>query len=162
MKRFKITVLYFEVLFFLMLSLTVDYSLSKDNYGLKFKISFPSSIHTENITGRVYVIISTNDSREPRFQTGYTGVPFWGKNVYALKPGKEAVIDGKVFGFPLKSIKDIPTGEYFVEGFINIYTKFKRSDGHTIWLHNYQWEGQQWKRSPGNLYSNVIKVKIDA
>ena len=28
-------------------------------------------------------------------------------------------------------------------------------------MHNDQWEGQQWNRSPGNLYSDVKKVSID-
>ena len=28
-------------------------------------------------------------------------------------------------------------------------------------MHNDQWEGQHWNRSPGNLYSDVQKVRID-
>jgi S-formylglutathione hydrolase FrmB len=66
-----------------------------------------------------------------------------------------------VFGYPLESIKDIPPGEYFVQGVVNVYTEFKRSDGHTVWMHNDQWEGQRWTRSPGNIISDVVKVKID-
>ena len=127
----------------------------------QFEISFSEQARSEPITGRVYAIISKNDRREPRFQTGYTGVPIWGKNIYSLKPGEVVIIDEEVFGYPLKSIKDIPPCEYFIQGFVNIYTEFKRSDGHTLWLHKDQWEGQRWNRSPGNLYSNVKKVKID-
>jgi hypothetical protein len=44
---------------------------------------------------------------------------------------------------------------------INIYTEFRRADGHTIWAHMDQWEGQQFNRSPGNFYSEVLKVHID-
>ena len=128
---------------------------------LKFEISFPAGAHPDPITGRVYAIISKDDERELRFQTGYTGVPIWGKNVVALEPGKGAVIDDRVFGYPLESISMIPAGEYYVQGFINIYTEFNRSDGHALWMHNDQWEGQRWNRSPGNLYSEVRKVKID-
>jgi len=130
--------------------------------GLKFEISFSPETRPEPITGRVYAIVSRNKERELRFQTGYTGVPIWGKNVYALKPGQGAVIDEQVFGYPLESTREIPPGEYYVQGFINIYTEFKRSDGHTLWMHNDQWEGQRWNLSPGNLYSDVKKVTIYA
>jgi len=44
---------------------------------------------------------------------------------------------------------------------VNIYTQFHRSDGHTIWAHMDQWEGQRFDRSPGNLYSGVQKVHLD-
>ncbi len=140
--------------------------LSKDTFAqnednLKFEISFPADAHGESITGRVYAIISSNDEEELRFQTGFTGVPIWGQNVEGLKPDAAGIIDGDSYGYPLESTKDIPAGEYFVQGFINIYSEFKRSDGHTIWVHDDQWEGQQWNRSPGNLYSDVIKVAID-
>lgn len=139
-------------------------SLSQDQPELKFEISFPAAAHPDPITGRVYVIIATRDLPEPRLQTGFdfaTGIPIWGKNVQSLKPGEAAGIDDGIFGFPLKSIREIPPGEYYIQGFVNIYTEFKRSDGHTLWLHNDQWEGQRWNVSPGNLYSDVSKVTID-
>ncbi|MDH4273256.1 MAG: alpha/beta hydrolase-fold protein [Candidatus Aminicenantes bacterium] len=136
----------------------------QDQTGLRFEITFPAAAHSDPITGRVYVILTTRDRPEPRLQTGFdfaTGIPIWGKNVQSLKPGEAAGIDDGVFGFPLKSIQEIPPGEYYVQGFVNIYTEFKRSDGHTLWLHNDQWEGQLWNVSPGNLYSDVSKVTID-
>jgi len=127
----------------------------------QFKITYSGEASSGPITGRVYVIISKNKEREPRLQTGYTGVPFWGKNIHSLKPDEPAVIDTEVFGYPLENIRDIPPGDYYVQGFINIYTEFKRSDGHVLWLHNDQWEGQQWNRSPGNLYSDVQKIHLN-
>ncbi|MFQ5627911.1 MAG: hypothetical protein ACE5I1_04055, partial [bacterium] len=99
--------------------------------GLNFEISFSADAHAKDITGRVYVIISRDNTREPRFQVGTRGVPFWGLDVFSLKPAEAASIDENVFGYPLKSLKDIPPGDYYVQGFVNIYTEFKRSDGHT-------------------------------
>jgi hypothetical protein len=132
------------------------------NSGLKFTIQFTADAYEGPLTGRVYVLLSRRGEREPRFQIRRaSGIPFWGQNVSGLKPGQEAVIDHNSYGFPLESIRDIPPGEYYVQGFINIYTKFERADGHTIWLHQDQWEGQNWLRSPGNLYSMVKKVSID-
>jgi hypothetical protein len=127
-----------------------------------FAISFPSGTHPETITGRAYVIFSQENNKEPRYQVSYTGVPFFGKNIAALEPGKQVILDQEVFGYPVQSLSDIPAGEYFVQGFINIYTEFKRSDGFSVWLHNDQWEGQQWNRSPGNLYSEVKKIHFDS
>ena len=42
-----------------------------------------------------------------------------------------------------------PPGEYFVQALLNVYTRFPRADGHVIWAHMDQWEGQQFNRSPG-------------
>jgi len=129
--------------------------------GMKFSVTFDKAVHPEKITGRVYVMISHNDRREPRQQVGVTGVPFWGKNVDRLAAGQTVLIDGEVFGYPLESIRDIPAGEYYVQGFINVYTEFRRSDGFTLWMHNDQWEGQDWRRGEGNLYSTVKKLFLD-
>lgn len=129
--------------------------------GLKFRVSFDPDVHEKEITGRVYVMVSTDDRREPRYQVGTSGIPFWGKNINNLNPGGHAVIDTDVFGYPLESISDIPAGEYYVQAFINVYTEFKRSDGHTLWMHKDQWEGQNWRRGEGNLFSEVKRVYLD-
>ena len=42
-----------------------------------------------------------------------------------------------------------------------MYSEFRRADGHVLWMHDDQWEGQQWRRSPGNLYSAVQRVHLD-
>jgi len=129
---------------------------------LEFAISFSEDAHSEPLTGRVYVMLAQSDQREPRFQVRRArGIPFWGQNVSALNPGEAGIIDENSFGFPLQSIRDIPPGEYYVQGYINVYTEFKRADGHTVWLHNDQWEGQNWLRSPGNMYSDVQKIHVD-
>ncbi len=61
----------------------------------------------------------------------------------------------------MRSLRDLPAGEYWMQPFVNVYTRFPRADGHTVWLHNDQWEGQNWKRSPGNLVGDPVKVAFD-
>jgi hypothetical protein len=131
--------------------------------GPRFEISFSASAHAEPITGRVYVIISRRDQPEPRLQVGSweQETPFFGADVSQLKPGDSAVIDTAALGYPLRTLIEIPAGDYYVQALMNIYTEFHRSDGHVIWAHMDQWEGQQFNLSPGNLYSNVQKVHID-
>jgi hypothetical protein len=59
------------------------------------------------------------------------------------------------------SLADIPPGDYYVQSFVNIYSEFRRADGHVVWMHDDRWEGQQWNRSPGNIYSDRRRVWID-
>ncbi len=129
--------------------------------GTRFEIFFNESVHTEPVTGRVYVMISRDKEREPRLQIGRSGVPFFGLDIENLEPGESVTINDTVLGFPVESLKEFPPGDYYVQGFVNIYTEFKRADGHVVWMHNDQWEGQRFNRSPGNLYSDVQKVHID-
>jgi len=138
--------------------------------GLRFEISFAPAVRAEPVTGRVYVAIgrdSGQPAREgrpattPIQQVGPTGTPLFSRNVDALAPGQAAVIDSTDFGHPLQSLRDLPAGDYVVQAFVNVYTKFARADGHTVWLHMDQGEGQQWNRSPGNLYSEPVRLRLD-
>ncbi len=155
------TYAYFSIIFLLFLvqcakEPEVDY-----DGEISFEISFPADIHEGPLTGRAYVMISRTDEREPRLQIGRNGAPFFGVDIEGLEPGAAAIIDDTVLGSPVDSLRFIPPGDYYVQGFINIYTQFHRSDGHVVWLHNDQWEGQRFNRSPGNLYSDVVKVHLD-
>ena len=131
--------------------------------GLKFEISFPATAHSKPITGRVYVMLSDEQEPEPRLQVGEWGShpPFFGVDVSRLKPGQPAVIDGTTLGFPTRSLRDVPAGDYYVQALVNVYSEFHRADGHTIWAHMDHWEGQQFNSSPGNLYSKVERVHLD-
>ena len=142
-------------------ALGVSFTGAQGAAPLRFEISFPATAHVAPVTGRVYVMISRNKDREPRFQIGRTGVPFFGRDVERLAPGQAAVIDKTDLGSPVPSVRDIPPGNYYVQAFVNIYSEFRRADGHVVWMHDDRWEGQQWPRSPGNLYSTVQRVRID-
>jgi hypothetical protein len=142
--------------------------------GLTFQISFPPAAHAGPITGRVFVIITRSMEDcgpfvmavpgklcEPREQVSRVGVPFFGRDINDLKPGAVATIDNSDLGSPVARLIDLPAGDYYVQAMINVYSEFRRADGHTVWMHDDQWEGQQWERSPGNLYSKPTKIHID-
>ena len=128
--------------------------------GPRFEVSFPASAHAQPVTGRVFVILSRRDHPEPRLQAGwwFQQTPIYGADISQLQPGQAAVIDAHALGYPFKSLEQLPAGDYYVQALINVYTEFHRADGHTIWAHMDQWEGQQFNKSPGNLYSDVQKV----
>lgn len=129
----------------------------------RVEVSFSRAARATPITGRVYIAISrTSDAQHtPIEQVGETGVPLFGVDVQGLAPGARAVIDAGTFGHPVRSLRDLPRGEYWVQPFVNVYTRFARADGHTVWLHMDQWEGQNWRRSPGNLYGAPVRVTLD-
>ena len=130
--------------------------------GVRVEVTVPASVKKEPITGRVYFMVARTDEREPRLQIGRTGTPFFGRDIENLAPGQAAIIDGTDLGTPVASLKDLPPGDYFVQAFVNVYSEFKRADGHTVWMHDDQWEGQHWNASPGNLYSKPQKIRIDS
>ncbi|MCK4557132.1 MAG: hypothetical protein KAU47_06415, partial [Candidatus Aminicenantes bacterium] len=104
--------------------------------NLRFGISFTEKLGKKPMDGRMLLLISTDGSREPRFQIsdGPNTQLVFGIDVDGLEPGKSAVIDSSVFGYPLKSIAEIPAGEYWVQGLLHVYETFHRSDGHTVKL----------------------------
>jgi hypothetical protein len=132
--------------------------------GLRFETSFPASAHNQAITGRMFVVLSTKSEPEPILQAGSWTLrsPLFGADVDQLQPGQPAVIDRSTYGYPLASLADLPAGDYYVQALLNVYTECHRSDGHTVWVHLDQWEGQQFNRSPGNLFSGVQKIHLDA
>ena len=88
--------------------------------------------------------------------------PIFGVDVDGLAPGADVVIDDTIVGWPARSLKDIPPGDYFVQALLNRYETFHRADGHTIKMPMDQGEGQHWESKPGNFYSKPVKMHIDA
>jgi hypothetical protein len=130
---------------------------------LRVAVSFPEARSKEPLDGRMLLLISADGTREPRFQVsdGPGTQLVCGLDVDGLAPKQEAVFDERVFGFPVKSIADLPAGEYWVQGLLNRYETFRRADGHTVKLPPDKGEGQQWNRKPGNFYSTPQKIFLD-
>ncbi|KAA3612192.1 MAG: hypothetical protein DWQ05_19515 [Calditrichaeota bacterium] len=129
---------------------------------ISFSISFTQNQSAKALDGRMLLLISANNEKEPRFQIvdGAETQLAFGIDVEGLNPGEKAKFDNSVFGYPLRSLKDVPAGEYWVQGLLHIYETFHRSDGHTVKLPMDRGEGQQWSKAPGNLYSNPQKITI--
>ena len=129
----------------------------------QFEISFPASVHAGPITGRVFVAIAKKETPEPIQQAGSwtSQAPLFGVDVDQLAPGRAAIVDSNTLGSPVNSLTEIPAGDYYVQAIVNVYTRFPRADGHTIWAHMDQWEGQHFNRSPGNLVSEIRRIHLD-
>ncbi|MCD6518037.1 MAG: hypothetical protein J7L72_11565 [Candidatus Aminicenantes bacterium] len=161
LKSHAIPAVLFITVFLVMISCQTSESNQRTN--LKFAISFPEELCKEPLDGRLLLMISSDGKAEPRFQIsdGPDSQLIFGIDVEGLTPGEEAVIDADVFGYPLKSISDIPEGTYFVQALLHKYETFNRADGYTVKLPMDRGEGQRWNQAPGNLYSTPVKISLD-
>jgi hypothetical protein len=127
-----------------------------------FSVTFPKEVNAQPLDGRLLLCLSTDPSDEPRNQiddSPRTQLVF-GLTVDGWQPGQTAVVDASAWGYPIRSLKDLPADEYYIQAVLNKYETFHRGDGKTVKLHMDQGEGQQWSISPGNLYSKPVKVTV--
>ncbi len=147
----------------ILLVIVITFSCTSPEGGMSIAVSFASEASPESLDGRLILLLSTSDDREPRFQIsdGLNTQLIFGQNVDQMAPGDEIIFDNSIFGYPYESLKDVPAGDYYVQALLHKYETFNLSTGHTVKLPMDDGEGQQWNRSPGNLLSDPVKVKID-
>jgi hypothetical protein len=63
-------------------------------------------------------------------------------------------------GYPLASFHELPPGEYTAQAFLNVFTTFNRSDGHTVEMHLNSGAGQSPWRAPGNAMSEPKQIQV--
>jgi hypothetical protein len=129
-----------------------------------FTVTYPAARTAGPLDGRLLVLLSTDSTAEPRFaiSDGPGTQLVFGVDVEAWRAGIEAVVDGRAFGYPLRSLAAVPPGRYRVQALLNRYETFRRKDGHVVSLPPDRGEGQQWNRKPGNLYSTPRWVTLEA
>ena len=140
----------------------VSPSMGQNGYQPTFQISYPETSAKGPLDGRLLLLISTSTEGEPRFQINedLNTQQVFGLDVEGWKPGQVKIFDKQVFGYPRRSLYDVPPGEYTVQALFHRYETFKRADGHTVKLPMDRGEGQQWSRAPGNFYSTPKRVKL--
>ncbi|HSA96699.1 MAG TPA: alpha/beta hydrolase-fold protein [Acidobacteriota bacterium] len=131
--------------------------------GVAFAVSFPAERSGSPLDGRLLLFLSTNGDAEPRFEIGDGAATqlVFGLDVEGLRPGVPAVIDASALGYPLRSLAEVPSGEYHVQALLHRYETFHRADGHVVKLPMDRGEGQRWNAAPGNLYSAPRKISFD-
>jgi hypothetical protein len=127
-----------------------------------YTIRFENGIINAPMDGRMFLLISSNDKAEPRFHiSDDPGTQLvYGMDIEGMQGMDIVTFQGHDFGYPLEKLSDLPAGDYYVQGLFHVYETFNLSTGHTVKLPMDNGEGQQWNRSPGNLYSKPKKVKV--
>lgn len=126
----------------------------------RFTISVDPAILATPVTGRLILFLSRTEKPEPRFLMAANALPMFAVEVEQLPAGTSAVIGPDAIGQPVDSLNRIPPGDYYAQALLNVYTHYRRSDAHTIWVH-FDMEGQSMTTSAGNLYSEAQKVHLD-
>jgi hypothetical protein len=127
-----------------------------------FSVSFPRQVSAQPLDGRLLLVLSTDPTDEPRNQIddSMRSQIVFGLTVDGWRPGEPAQVDASAWGYPVRSLKEVPPGEYTVQAVLNRYETFHRADGKTVKLHMDQGEGQHWNISPGNLISEPMQVTV--
>src|ERR1700723_3888311 len=139
----------------LVMVMAVGVSLKAQTGVQAVSVSFPAAQSAKALDGRLLLLLSNDPSEEPRMQIDDTprSQMVFGVTVDGLKPGQSVVVGGDAAGYPVRSLKDVPAGDYTVQAVLNVYETFHRADGKTIKLAPDRGEGQHWNLAPGNLYS---------
>ena len=115
--------------------------------GLHFVVTLDASLPAQP-PGRLLVVMvpAGRPAGEPRFLIGATGrraVPTLGVDAPALAPGDRVTVGAAAAAFPVKSLRDLPAGEYRVQAVLATNRDIRRVD------------------AAGNLYGDVRRLDLD-
>lgn len=131
----------------------------------QFEVTVAPGAHTGPLTGRLIVVVAKPgqgpNSPEPRLLIQPRGPALFAIDLEGLAPGKVAIVDGKSLGFPYP-LADLPPGEYVAQAVVNVYEQVHRSDGKNPWLHMNDGTIEFFSNAAGNIYSDVVPVKVTA
>ncbi len=125
----------------------------------RFEVTVAPEVHRGPLTGRLVLLVARTGQPEPRLQISPVGPAVFGVDLEQLPAGRSAVVDTSAVGHPT-GLAALPPGEYFVQAVVNVYEQVRRSDGHTIWVHLNDGTQEFFTVAPGNLYSEVLRVRI--
>lgn len=115
-----------------------------DAKPLEFRVKFSKAVASEPFTGRVYVMLSKQSSKElPQGPNWIQPEPFFAVDVKDWKPEDNIVIDATALGFPMPLAK-LPRGPYFIQAVMD----FDRGE-------------RSFSAAQGNGYSKPIQLQLD-
>ena len=132
------------------------------NSNTSIQVAIAEGVSSKAMDGRILLMLSTNNEKEPRFQIGegLDNQLIFGLNVEGILPKEKISFDETVFGYPIESLSHVKPGKYYVQALLHVYETFHLSTGHTVKLPMDNGEGQKWNLSPGNIYSKPLEIEI--
>jgi hypothetical protein len=125
----------------------------------RFEVRVSPTAHAGPLTGRLIVVVSKREQPEPRFAISPQGPAIFGVELDQVRASQAVVVDDRATGYPMR-LRDLPTGEYFVQALVIPYERVRRADGHTTWVRMNDGSLASFNRAPGNLYSGVLRVAL--
>jgi len=128
-----------------------------------FRVNIAHDVRSSGLDGRLLLLLSNNNEREPRFQiSDAAGTQMvFGIDVDDWQPGHSVLVDMHAFGYPVERLRDVPAGDYYVQVLLHKYETFHLNNGHTVKLPMDRGEGQHWNLAPGNIYSKPVRIHFD-
>lgn len=125
--------------------------------ALQISAVLPQTLAPGVTAGRLFIYFARTAQSEPRFQSNAS---LFGLDAHGVQAGQRLLVPLTTAGAPEQTLQDLAPGDYEVQAVFNVLTEFHRADGHVIWAHMDQWEGQNFARSPGNLYSLPQRIHL--
>jgi hypothetical protein len=133
----------------------------------QFTFVFPGIKSGDTLDGRLLLLLSNDPEKEPREQIALDASTqmIFGVDLDGVKRGAAGteitVADADFYGYPVRHLRDVKPGEYYVQAVLHRYETFHRADGHVVKLPMDRGEGQHWNHAPGNLLSKPMKMRVD-
>ncbi len=111
---------------------------------LRFEVRAAPDLVTTNAPGRLFVILASTNSPEPRFTISRPGrdAPIT-LACDAPGPGRTNVLDASAFTFPITNLAALPPGDYFIQALFDNNPDLR------------------FPNAPGNLYSLPRTCRLD-
>lgn len=111
---------------------------------LEFHLKYDSIISSKPVSGRVYVMLQSDTTKEPRFGPGWINTqPFFAIDIKNWKPGEEVILDNKILGHPVR-LEKLPRKKYAIQAVLDINI-----------------DNRDFSVAPGNGYSNVMIKELN-
>lgn len=110
-----------------------------------FEVTLEAASVERPITGRLFVFLSQRERGEPRMGPNwFSPEPFFGLDVHDFAPGEARRIDSTADGFPTP-LAELAPGKYRAQALVD-----------------HDFYNQHHARGVGNLYSDVVEIKVPA
>jgi hypothetical protein len=149
--------------------------LSSDSPLPRVRVTFPASVHSEPITGRLmvcmakrHVVTDPQGVDQPRFLVDDSAdtQQLFAVDVWDFAPGEtehREVNATHAVGYPMLFMDQVPAGEYWIQAVLHPYVEYNRSDGRNLRLPRFtafESEGGVLT-APGTLYSAAKLALFD-
>ncbi len=133
----------------LLLLFFFSFVISGQTTSLKFETNIAKNLISALQNGRLFILLNRKGENEPRLtfdsDVALDAPPILAKDVENFKAGEtKIIIDNSTISYPIKNLAELPAGEYFVQALFDTNNDLRSLN------------------APGNLYSDVQKVNLDA
>lgn len=137
--------------------------------GLKVEISMAKGLINGSTDGRISLMfapVGIDPLHDTEVDTSSN--KFFGKNVFKYGGGDTVTLSSGsgintrlgVYGWPNVSLSDVPSGNYTVQAFLNLYEKVTRSDGSTVSVRFPCGDGALNVDGFGSLLTSPLDVEV--